>query len=393
MFRIIARLMDGNTVDGYLLTDGANPNVVSRAQAWSLAKDNQIVNVKAVGSTPEQGITGTNGFELKKLPVQSALRELDARIYGACFVRHIDETAGYSKSELMENKDRLINQDIQAGVLNKYTSNYDSNNLRLVGIIKGLPSKDFLRKVYAHLTEAERAELRGMLLKGNVNDGRVEQISRSVYERYNRSANSKMSYADTFIEGMSESVSPLLGRVVGYKLKNVGNVPMQYETVEPGIYLRGLDVIQPGEEKVLTRIETTLLMAKPTINFNISNAQMAGRSSSKVQTIWDKLETYSLAVKKDCLDSRGQMETSILSLSESDKKKLMADVDISNSMIGLAETVLNPNELNEFIRKCGAQKQGANKTTSSDRRRSQAETRKALSQAKGITGIMKAFKR
>ena len=65
MYTIIARGMEGNNVIGYIVTDGINKRLLSKDDAWRLAKANQIQSVKAVGNSPEQGLTGINGFELK----------------------------------------------------------------------------------------------------------------------------------------------------------------------------------------------------------------------------------------------------------------------------------------------------------------------------------------
>ena len=68
MLTIIARLFKDNQLVGYRLSDGQREQDFTKQQAWLYAKNKQILNVVATGTQEDPGLSGTNGFELKKLP-------------------------------------------------------------------------------------------------------------------------------------------------------------------------------------------------------------------------------------------------------------------------------------------------------------------------------------
>lgn len=68
MYTITARLTDGTTVLGYELTDGVEKCNLNKKKTWVLAKNKEIINVTASGNLINPVLSGTNGFELKKLP-------------------------------------------------------------------------------------------------------------------------------------------------------------------------------------------------------------------------------------------------------------------------------------------------------------------------------------
>lgn len=68
MLQITARLFKNNQLVGYQLTDGQEIQNTDRLLTWLYAKNKQILNVVATGSRTNLDLSGTNGFELKKLP-------------------------------------------------------------------------------------------------------------------------------------------------------------------------------------------------------------------------------------------------------------------------------------------------------------------------------------
>lgn len=68
MLVVTARLFKDNQLVGYRLSDGQKQQDFTKQQAWMYAKNKQILNVTATGTEVDPGISGTNGFELKKLP-------------------------------------------------------------------------------------------------------------------------------------------------------------------------------------------------------------------------------------------------------------------------------------------------------------------------------------
>lgn len=68
MLAVTARLFKDNQLVGYRLSDGQAIQDFTKQQAWLYAKNKQILNVVATGTEADPGLSGTNGFELKKLP-------------------------------------------------------------------------------------------------------------------------------------------------------------------------------------------------------------------------------------------------------------------------------------------------------------------------------------
>jgi len=68
MLQVTARVFDNNQLVGYQITDGSQTQLFTRQQAWTFAKNKQLINVVATGDETNPGLSGTNGFELKRLP-------------------------------------------------------------------------------------------------------------------------------------------------------------------------------------------------------------------------------------------------------------------------------------------------------------------------------------
>jgi len=68
MLQVTARVFDNNQLVGYQITDGQQTQLFTRQQAWTFAKNKQLLNVVATGDETNPGLSGTNGFELKRLP-------------------------------------------------------------------------------------------------------------------------------------------------------------------------------------------------------------------------------------------------------------------------------------------------------------------------------------
>lgn len=68
MLQVTARVFDNNQLVGYQITDGQQTQLFTKQQAWIYAKNKQLLNVVATGDETNPGLSGTNGFELKRLP-------------------------------------------------------------------------------------------------------------------------------------------------------------------------------------------------------------------------------------------------------------------------------------------------------------------------------------
>ena len=86
MLKLVGRVGDSNsdsTIAGYYVVDETTGQgkILNKQDTWKLARENKIANVKAVGRTPDKGLSGTNGFELKKLPyyTDTQIKEMRAK--------------------------------------------------------------------------------------------------------------------------------------------------------------------------------------------------------------------------------------------------------------------------------------------------------------------------
>lgn len=126
MLTITARVMNGTSVVGYQLSDGVQTQLATKEQAWLYAKNKQIYNVIATGDQSNPGLSGTNGFELKKLPdinegkTDANYKYSPQDLIGA-ELRAIQK--GITAPSFNNNKDRiawmkqLIQNDIQSGIV------------------------------------------------------------------------------------------------------------------------------------------------------------------------------------------------------------------------------------------------------------------------------------
>ena len=124
MLVVTARLFKDNQLVGYRLSDGQSTQDLTKQQAWIYAKNKQIVNVIATGTADEPSISGTNGFELKKLP------EINL--------------SNHDKSSAV-----LTTQDLRAANLHSRISN--------------LSNEEFNKEMSYELTDAEYQELEDKL--------------------------------------------------------------------------------------------------------------------------------------------------------------------------------------------------------------------------------------
>lgn len=165
--------MEGNNVIGYIVTDGINKRLLSKDDAQRLAKANQIQSVKAVGNSPEQGLTGINGFELKKLPTEQQDTKIEACVYTAGMYRNLENALNLRDNGLnatdpkfIEFRKQVIKEELCNGVLNKFSLHEDSKNLRLDGFI-GITSNSSLNYILEYVSEQEQETIRDALFNKN----------------------------------------------------------------------------------------------------------------------------------------------------------------------------------------------------------------------------------
>lgn len=121
MLTVTARIFSNNQLVGYRLSDGQSTQDLTKIQAWTYAKNKQIANVVAIGNEQEPGLSGINGFELKKLPeVQPASVKYNTQDILSAGLRMI--IGGFkpvginSEEELMSVYKSRLKEDSQKGI-------------------------------------------------------------------------------------------------------------------------------------------------------------------------------------------------------------------------------------------------------------------------------------
>lgn len=122
MLTVTARIFSNNQLVGYRLSDGQSTQDLTKIQAWAYAKNKQIANVVAIGNEQEPGLSGINGFELKRLPeVQPASVKYNNQDILSAGIRMIID--GFnpvninSGEELMSVYKSRLKEDSQKGIV------------------------------------------------------------------------------------------------------------------------------------------------------------------------------------------------------------------------------------------------------------------------------------
>lgn len=151
MLQVTARVFDNNQLVGYQITDGSQTQLFTRQQAWIFAKNKQLMNVVATGDETNPGLSGTNGFELKRLPeikwkepqtVKTSQNfKLNSQDIQAAVIRY-QLTGGHmpcDKEEYSNLSKKLLRNDVENGVISPSTVRSLSPHIR---ILEGLTNGD-----------------------------------------------------------------------------------------------------------------------------------------------------------------------------------------------------------------------------------------------------------
>lgn len=118
MLQVTERVFDNGKLVGYKVTDGQSTQIIDKSQAWLYAKDKQLFNVKAIGDISNPGLSGTNGFELKRLPdteLKSKFNYNTQDLYAAGIRSVLKNQDRYSLNK--EDMKQSLKMDIDNGVL------------------------------------------------------------------------------------------------------------------------------------------------------------------------------------------------------------------------------------------------------------------------------------
>lgn len=147
MLTVTARIFSNNQLVGYRLSDGQSTQELTKIQAWTYAKNKQIANVVATGNEQEPGLSGINGFELKKLPeVQSASVEYNTQDILSAGARMI--IGGFNPAninsgiELMSLYGSRLKEDSQKGIVGVHNVRILSQYFTVINTLCDKNAKD-----------------------------------------------------------------------------------------------------------------------------------------------------------------------------------------------------------------------------------------------------------
>lgn len=94
--------------------------------------------------------------------------------------------------------------------------------------------------------------------------------------------------------------------ICGYKLENIGDAPIEYQTKifslnEEGEYVGQVVTKQwaPGEQINLSRLYTTILCSRPQISFTLANGKIVASSKKKPKDFEDELSGFYFSFNKN----------------------------------------------------------------------------------------------
>lgn len=363
MLQITARLFKHNQLTGYRISDGQQEQDFNKMQAWMFAKQNQIINVKAIGSgdNGDFGLSGTNGFELKSLPQIK-----------------LDETRVQEIPQPQEQNNKYDTQDLDAALVHATTNTGGLKNAVKVGAQLGIVIGISDTQGYKNGLQ----ELKKEYFKKRLEDPDFKEKRR------------------TLTSGLMVTHTIRIGdKVVGYTLKNISSMKVPYVRRPLKIAAKETHVLAPHESVDLSRLEVMLTLSLPEYSGRIQNARMT-LSSTKMKgneshTDW-LMRGYLINTSSTPLESK-QMEVNNTNVKYIANNKTMEAIVkmsekdsayISKLADQYAEKGIDTEDIPEIAN-------GMNKVHENHQNtlRTQQEVRQKLKEATSIRGIFNAFKR
>lgn len=274
MNQVLSRIMDGSNVYGYtLLTESGEVLLVTKEQAYVLAKNKEITNVKHVNSS-NYGITGINGFELRSLPsINKKIPQFDYFIKISAVLRHFEEINAMMCNEYIDNNSlpslvkKFEVEDYYRGSININTCHIDSNCLEIVGIVYVNISTTY-KKIAPLLPNIKQITLHGG------------------YDLYE------------ILHNNYENNAVKTSKLVGYILKNTSKKPVR--TI--------LGTLEPKEEIILNTKNAVISLSSVNINGKIKNAHLVYNAYAEDNKNSDILSKFNI----DCITSKSISKYDIL---------------------------------------------------------------------------------
>lgn len=232
MFTLTARLFQNNQLVGYQIAGNNSIKNCTKEEVWMSAKLNQIQNVTASGNRLNPQLSGTNGFELKKLP----------------------------------------SIDINNMYPGKY-KRYDAISY-------------VLRKLISGDLDIKELDLEPSLLLSKAQSALESEISSGLIQANSLGIQSKNIFIKSRIIGENR-------RTLGYVIKNIGNQTIGYTRIASTLDHTTLEcILEPNEEIALSTAELMVIASKPEISGKFSNAMVCIHTNNykhAYHTLYDTL--------------------------------------------------------------------------------------------------------
>ncbi len=238
MLVVTARLFKDNQLVGYQLSDGQSTQDCTKQQAWYYAKNKQILNVVATGNEANPGLSGTNGFELKKIP------EI--------------------KWKEPEVSSKFDVQDLLAAFLYRTVSSNET-------LLKKLENIDSFDEYKRRLSEMQKQAIKDRVNQEGLKERRIWSDSASV-----------------------ENGLYVGGHLVGYTIKNNANYSIGIYKIPIGqVQKRQLVELKPNESIEVSKAEIALTLSQIQFSGKIGNYKLVAASkSNRSMSVYEWLNRY-----------------------------------------------------------------------------------------------------
>lgn len=230
---ITGRIFNGERLVGYIVTDvNGKIQYLDTAVTWNWAVQNLIQNVKVVSKKdPSKGLTGTNGFELKK-------------------VEKIDQ------SKLADMMNAVTNDNIKA----------NKNDTCAYLVRHSLKKDEQYERIMQYTKESDTIKFLVQSATDELSKCNIQNIGMS----------SRNIIVQSFVYTNKNKEAAPFATIIGYVVQNVGTEPIVLERMlwsesrQSGKYM----TIHPGESEVLNKVELTCLLSRLEYNFRARNIEI-----------------------------------------------------------------------------------------------------------------------
>jgi len=329
------------------------------------AKNKEVMNVTATGTANDPGLSGTNGFELKKLPEiqwgdiskKQKIEKFTTQDIRAAALRRSLRTGEIIDGQFIkEQSGKLIKAEIDSGVVNRDRYRLFSGSLLIENTLYDSQSKPDTLNFGVNLSDEEQkvidtvdpiysnmrilADLinriktltedgvsvndikEALQNPAKYNDPELNNIVRLAREKNlaseldecinqmndgnERLDTDELDDLERILTEMKIKANPrratLTQETIGYRIRNIGSQAIPITRMTTtDDHSKSETVLNPGQVMSLNRAELALLAAKPEVNFTFANGKLVA-SSRNIGSSWEALSTFYFVFERSKLD-------------------------------------------------------------------------------------------